>query len=298
MHKIEQAIQVFLEGIDNRTPEEFETIINEFGENCKKALRECLLSKRSEEPFKLRMSNIGKPLRQLMLEKLYGRPAMDAQQRLRMTYGYIWESFLFFLLKAAGLNIETDKFVKLDVAYDSDKTAKVNGRLDLKIDGEIYDIKSASPWSYDNKFVTFDKMEQDDAFGYCGQALGYSIADKSYFGGWIVIDKADGRIKVVPIPKDKYREIARKYLDDFKLKFRALANNLTQKDIDTIAPCIGELDETFNKRPTGNKFLSKSCEFCSNKYKCHPNLIRKEDVNSKAQKKSWKYYTKLEVLNG
>ena len=63
MHKIEQAIQIFLEDIDNQSPEKLDAIITEFGENCKKALRECLLVKRSEEPFGLRMSNIGKQLR-------------------------------------------------------------------------------------------------------------------------------------------------------------------------------------------------------------------------------------------
>ncbi len=288
MHKIEQQIQVFLEGIDSHTAEEFDTIINEFGENCKKALRECLLVKRSEEPFKLRMSNLGKPLRQLMLEKIYGREKMDAQTRLRMTYGYMWESFVLFLMKASGLKFEENQKVSLDVVYDEGKFTTIHGSYDIKLDGELYDIKSASSWSFDNKFTTFAAMEADDPFGYCGQALGYSIADKSRFAGWIVVDKSNGRIKVVEVPAEGYRELARKYLDDFKYKIRWIFT----KDKE-IPPCLGVVEETFRKNKTGNLVLNKSCEFCPHKYKCHPELLFKEDVNSEAQKKTWKYYVKL-----
>lgn len=290
MSHIESAIQLFLENIENT--EVSDTIIEEFGENCKKAIRECLLTKRNEEPFKLRMSNIGKPLRQLMLEKLFGRVPMDSQQRLRMTYGYIYESFVLFLLKAAGLKIETNKKVALDIAYDTDNKYTLLGSLDLKIDGKIYDIKSASSWSFDNKFTSFDNMEKDDPFGYCGQAMAYSLGDKSLFGGWIVVDKADGRIKVVEVPEKNYRDIARKYLDDFKEKIKkALFGEVT---LASMPPCDGVIEETFGKYKTGNLILNKSCEFCPHKYKCHPELKFKEDVNSKAAKKTWKYYVKLD----
>jgi hypothetical protein len=287
MHKIEQTIKVFLENIDTKTPQDFEVLIEEFGENCKKALRECLLVQRSEEPFMLRMSNIGKPLRQLMLEKLYGREPMSSSMRLRMTYGYIWESFVLFLLKASGLNVEGSEKTSYDISYDKDKMTTIHGTYDLKIDGEIYDIKSASPWSFDNKFTNFASMEADDPFGYVGQAMGYSIADKSHFAGWIVIDKSDGRIKVVEVPKTNYKELARKYFENFKYKIKAIFNN------EEIPPCTGVVEETFRKHKTGNLILNKSCEFCPHKYKCHPELQFTEDVMSEAQNKKWKYYVKL-----
>ena len=267
MHKIEQAIQVFSENIENIDVSTLEVHIEKFGEDCKKAIRECLLAKRSEEPFKLRMSNIGKPLRQLMLEKLYGRTPMDSQQRFRMAYGYIWESFTLFLLKAAGLSI---------------------GTMDIKIDGEIYDIKSASSWSFDNKFTTFESMESDDPFGYCGQALGYSIADKSRFAGWIVCDKSDGRIKVVEIPQNKYKELATKYYCDFKDKCRALFTEGYP-----MPECDGVEKETFRKVPTGNERLSQKCNWCDHRYKCHPELKYAPEAMSEAKNKKWQYYTKL-----
>ncbi len=291
MHKIEQAIQVFLENIE--TAEVPEALIEEFGERCKDAIRKCLLAKRREEPFKLRMSNIGKPLRQLLLEKLYGRPEMNAQMRLKMTYGHIWESFLVFLLKASGLPIETNKKVELNIDVDG-KNVTINGELDFKLEDEIYDTKSASPWSFDNKFTSFASMEMDDPFGYCGQAFSYSIADRSRFAGWLVIDKSDGRIKVVEVPQNDYAALARKYLDDFKHKIRQVFNVARDKeDIDADYPCTGIVKETFNKHETGNEYLTKSCEFCDCRYKCHPGLIYAEIPASKAKKKTWRYYTKL-----
>lgn len=286
MHKIEAAIQTFLENIETATVEPY--MIEEFGERCKLALRECLLAKRREEPFRLRMSNIGKPLRQLMLEKEHGREPMDSTMRLRMTYGYIWESFLVFLLRAAGLKLETDKFVALNVAYDTDRTTTINGKLDLKIDGEIYDTKSASSYSYNNKFASFDSLRASDDFGYVGQALGYSIADKSHFGGWIVIDKNDGRIKVVEVPKEGYRELAREHLDDFKHKIKTLNTEGA-----AMPSCPGVIAETFRRAPTGNLILNKSCEYCSCKYKCHPELQYKESLTGEAKTKAWKYYVKI-----
>lgn len=288
MHKIEQAIQVFLESIENKDYEDYDSLIEEFGENCKKAIRNCLFAKRKEETFKIRMSNIGRPLRQLMLEKLYGRGPQDYHFRLKMTYGYIWESFVLFLLKSSGLEVEEDKKVQLKIQYEPEKYQTVHGSLDIKIDGEIYDIKSASPWAYNNKFTTFANMESDDPFGYCGQAFGYSIADKSHFGGWIVCDKSDGRIKVVEVPKSKYRELALKYLTDFKHKISTILNPESE-----IPPCDGVIEETFNRQKTGNLVLNKNCEFCTHKYICHPNLVYHEDVNSNAKKKTWKYYVKL-----
>lgn len=283
MHKIEQAIQVFLENIESaNVPEE---LIEEFGERCKDALRQCLLAKRSEEPFRIRMSNIGKPLRQLMLEKLYGRPPIDEQARLKLTYGHIYEAMLLFLLKATGLQVETGKQVELDIDGN-----KIQGTLDLKIDGVIYDVKSASSWSYDNKFTSFDHLRADDPFGYCGQGFGYALADKSHFGGWIVIDKSDGRIKLVNGPDSSYKQVENEYLEDFRQKVKIL--NTDFKDADMPA-CTGVLEETFNRKKTGNFYLSKPCEFCPHRYKCHPELTRSEDVNSQAKRKTWKYYTKL-----
>jgi hypothetical protein len=287
MHKIEQALQIFVENLGKQPVDE--KLIEAFGENCKKALRDCFLDTSKEEAeFGLRMSNIGKPLRQILLEKIHGRTPMDSQQRLRMTYGYIWESLLLFFLQAAGLDIEQGKQVSLDIPYASDGTLKLNGTMDIKIDGKVYDIKSASSWSYDNKFNSVDSLEEDDPFGYVGQGMAYALADGCTFGGWIVIDKSDGRIKVLEVTDEKFKSWIPKYTQDFKDKALAVATNAEPP------PCEGVVDERFNRRETGNKCLTKPCEFCPHKYKCHPGLVYAPETHSQAKTRKWKYYTHIE----
>jgi len=230
------------------------------------------------------MSNIGKPLRQLMLEQRYGRPPMDAQMRLKMTYGHLTEALVMLLVKASGLAYTSQIPLSLEIPYDRTKTV-VKGTLDIKIDGQIYDIKSASSWSFDNKFVNFAELQADDPFGYVGQGFGYSLGDKSDFAGWIVVDKSDGRIKVVDLSDKERQEGLAKYSVEFSKKLSALNNPKAE-----LPPCEGVVDETFYQKKTGNKHLNKSCEFCTHKYKCHPTLKYAVDKVSKAKSRKFKYY--------
>ena len=59
---------------------------------------------------------------------------------------------------------------------------------------------------------------------------------------------------------------------------------------DEVPPCCGVVDEFAGKKPTGNKILNRECEYCDNKFKCHPDLQALPDVNSKAVKAKIKYY--------
>ena len=76
--------------------------------------------------------------------------------------------------------------------------------------------------------------------------------------------------------------------DDFKEKVLALETNANPPE------CSGVVEETFMRNKTGNLILSKNCEFCSHKYKCHPSLKYMQDQVSKAKDKKWKYYVKVE----
>ena len=54
----------------------------------------------------------------------------------------------------------------------------IKGTLDVIIDEngtkKVWDIKSASPYSFDHKFGNgYDKIKEDDAFGYIVQASVY-----------------------------------------------------------------------------------------------------------------------------
>ena len=56
-----------------------------------------------------------------------------------------------------------------------------------------------------SSFITRYKkksLKKDDAFGYIGQGYMYGIADKSDFGGWIVINKSTGEWCTTEVPAE------------------------------------------------------------------------------------------------
>ena len=152
-------------------------LLEEFGERVKKNLKKQIEDRKE---FKLRMSNIGRPLRQLMLEQKYGKAKPSPEFMLKMLFGDLYESLVLYLLKASGVEItEQDAEVILPI-----KTAKgvvnIGGTLDvgikIKEEDGIYDVKSASPYSFTNKFEPNSILTGDDAFGYVDQLFGYAKA--------------------------------------------------------------------------------------------------------------------------
>lgn len=282
MHKIEKSLQLFLEQVCDGKAEVSEDLIEEFGERCKDALRKNFLEKPSTE-FNLRMSNIGKPLRQLMLEREHGRPKATPQLKLKMLYGYLYESFMILMLKASGLEVEVfDTPIELDIAG-----IKVPGTPDVKIDGKLWDIKTASPYSYDMKFASWESLKADDSFGYFAQGFGYATASKIPFAGWLAINKVDGNFKLVEIPPARHKELRTEVMAELEDKITKFIED------DEIPECCGVVDETFRAKPTGNKVLDRNCEWCSFKYVCHPELQFAPEAMSKAKDRKYKFYVEL-----
>ena len=282
MHKIEKALQLFLEQVCDGSAQVSEELIEEFGERCKDALRKNFLEKPSTD-FTLRMSNIGKPLRQLMLEKEHGRSKATPQLKVKMLYGYLYESFMLFLLKASGLEVEVyDKPFTLDIAG-----TKIEGTPDVKVEGKLWDIKTASPYSYDMKFASWETVKADDSFGYFAQGFGYATAAKVPFGGWIAINKVDGNYKLIEIPPVRHKEIRTEVMTELEGKINQFIEN------DELPVCCGVVEETFRAKPTGNKVLDHNCSYCNFKYICHPELQFAPEAMSKAKDRKYKFYVEL-----
>ena len=150
---------------------------------------------REQEPFRVRMSNISKPTCQLHMEK-QGKPKsrMPYNHIMRMMHGDMIEAIMQLILRISGANITGGKNkVKLDVAG-----TEVRGEDDIEIDHKVFDTKSASPWAFGNKWSKgFAGLQESDDFGYIGQLVGYSAAQNKEPGGWIVVDKSSGQVKVV-----------------------------------------------------------------------------------------------------
>ena len=123
------------------------------------------------------MSQIGKPMCQLQASKLGWKEADKPNHfKIMMAYGDMTEVLAVAILLSAGIEItDMNKKVKL-----STKAGDLYGELDLVIqlgDKSVWDIKSASSWSYDKRFASYEQLKKQDDFGYCCQLFGYARAE-------------------------------------------------------------------------------------------------------------------------
>jgi len=261
-----------------------EDIIEQFGEDCKTAFRKQFTEQRSKE-FSIRMSSIGKPLCQLQMEKRKTSSESPPYNfKMRVLFGDLIEAAAIGIMKAAGIKIQSEQQKVNNKIADT----KIQGTYDVEIDGKIYDIKSASPWAYDNKFAKgFHNVEEEDSFGYVVQGSLYSDSAKKPFGGWIVINKSTGEWQVVETPtyNEDYKKKALQTAED---NINALVNDKP------FERCFEDIPETFNKVSTGNRVLSSICGFCSYKKACWGNDLQYlPQQQSKAKSPRWQWYTKV-----
>ena len=199
MNDILHKVQLYLSKATKEPVDISDKLVEEFGEACKSALRKQFTEER-RSGFKPRMSNVGRPLCQLQMEaqniKGEGQPY---NVKMRNTFGDLIEALSIFVLKSAGVKIEDEQ---KNVKYKFNGST-IEGRYDVKINKKIWDIKSASPYSFKNKFGEaggFEAVVKDDVFGYVSQGYLYSESEKLPFGGWIVINKSTGEWVVCETP--------------------------------------------------------------------------------------------------
>lgn len=229
-------------------------------------------SGKSRDEFTLRMSNIGRPTCQLWFQKNHPEKALPKPSTfvMNMMIGDIVEAVFKGLLKAANVEFEDTDKVSLEVG-DTNGT-RVSGSYDLVIDGAVDDVKSASPWSYQNKFDSFGTLAKGDGFGYVGQLAGYAKASGKRVGGWWVVNKGNGDFKYVPADGlDLDKE-----LDKIKSTVETVNNNEFKR-------CFSPVPEFFRGKPTGNKVLNDNCRFCDFRYECWPTMVEEPSRMSKAK---------------
>ncbi len=251
MTDILSKVQLYLDKAAKEPVEISDKLVEEFGEACKSALRKQFSEERRKE-FKPRMSNIGRPLCQLQMEAQNVKgEGQSYNVKMRNTFGDLIEALAVFVLKSAGVDIEDEQ---KNVKYKFNGSS-IEGRLDVKIDKKVWDIKSASPYSFEKKFGTaggFEEVVKDDAFGYVSQGYLYSESEKLPFGGWIVINKSTGEWTVckTPLVDDQYRV---KALQDAKENLKALRDKVPFKR------CFNDIEETYRTKKTGNRTLGMIC---------------------------------------
>lgn len=291
MHKYEMMIMDFMKTVAKQSVEVDKLLLKPAAKDVEHYIKK-MMEEDPNRPFKLRLSSIAKPLCQQQMQKANAEHVEDDWNfPLRMMYGGIIEGLTVSILRHAGIKVDEEQtHVKLTVGTTGlngqPLVVEVPGTLDLVLEGHVWDVKSASPYAFKEKFASYQSLKASDDFGYIGQLYGYSEARKLPPGGWIVVDKSSGVVKVIPVPDD--------YRADMAESLQTIENNVKVLTSDSeFKRCFSDVDEKFNKRFTGSKVLESPCTFCKYKYSCWPGLQFLPVPNSKAYEKPHKYYTKV-----
>ena len=286
MNNILYKVQQYLGKASKESVKLDKRLVEEFGEACKNALLKQFEENRSDK-FEPRMSNIGRPLCQLQMEakgvKGEGQPY---NVKVRNTFGDIIEALAIFIMKSAGVNIKNEQ-KKVKYKFNG---SEVEGKQDVEIDEKIWDIKSASPYSFEKKFGEeggFLEVVKEDSFGYASQGFLYGESQNKKFGGWIAINKSTGEWTVCETPamiEPHKTEALKKAKDNLK----ALKDKVPfKKQYDDIA-------ETFRGKPTGNRVLGFVCSYCPYKLPCWGSKLQLlQQQQSKGKNPKWVWYTEV-----
>tara|TARA_R100001086_G_scaffold70365_1_gene33613 strand:+ start:639 stop:1496 length:858 start_codon:yes stop_codon:yes gene_type:complete len=279
-HPAELALHQYMENAVKGKSSMADDTIKQVASDVAFALKRQFGGGNKRDKFGLRMSNVGRPTCQLWYDKNKPEAAIPLPTTfvMNMMLGDIVEAVFKAILKEAGVKYEDTDKVSLDLGDDS-----VSGSYDLIIDGAVDDIKSASDWSYRNKFESYDSLASGDGFGYVAQLAGYAKALGKKAGGWWVVNKANGQFKYIPATGlDIDKEISH-----IKKTVETVKENKFEKRFQPVP-------EKFRGKETGNTVLNTGCKFCSYRFDCWPSLVERPAVKSQAKNPPIVAYVTLE----
>ena len=271
--KIHRWLQNVLLGSAAMSDETIERVAGDISAALSKQFKES----RKGQRFRWRMSNVGRPYCQMWYDKNHPNAAKPHNTTflLNMIVGDIVEAIFKGIMTEAGVKYEDSKQV---TAKFGDQ--QIDGTNDLTIDNKVWDVKTASAWSYNNKFSSAADLAQADTFGYVAQLCGYAEAEDIEPGGWIVINKNNMEFKFVSYDLDNKKEVVQEIAD----KTAELERNEFRR-------CYEPIAETFYKKPTGNMMLSTTCGFCAYREDCWDGKVSEEPSRvSKAANKPMVVY--------
>lgn len=200
----------------------------------------------------LGLSSVGKPLRKLWydfhsdIELVKPTPSM----RLKFLFGDIIEDLLLWLVKVSGHTV-TDRQKEVNCCG-------IVGHIDSIIDGEVVDVKSASPKSF-LKFLG-GSLPENDPFGYLAQITAYDKEVGKGNPGFLVMNKVTGEIC-------EYRPDPIFDMPDVEPIIEA-AKKAVASDTPPDELCYQPVPDG----ASGNMKLATGCEYCPYKLLCFPNL--------------------------
>ena len=246
--------------------------IEDFGEAMKNALREWAFYQGSDKPT-LRMSNIGKPSRQLWYEMNTKNKdvSFSAPILIKFLYGHLLEQLVLFFVKLSGHKVTNEQ---KDV-----KVLGISGHMDCVIDGEVIDVKSTSGFSF-YKFKN-GTLPEKDPFGYLAQLAGYEAGMKTDNGGFLAINKETGELCLF-IPED---------LDKPNIKLKI-------KNTKALIKKSSPPDLCYQPEPegtSGNFKLPSNCKYCRHKFECHKDANEGKGLRVFKYARGLTYFTEVVV---
>jgi len=244
-----------------------EESIEQFGESMKEVLRHWSTpTPRSTET--LRMSNIGRPNRQLWYDMKTEQQAQEIPPAtfIKFLYGHMLEEVVLLLVKLAGHTVSDEQ--------KNVKIKGIEGHMDCVIDGEVIDVKTASGYAF-KKFKD-GTLAEDDTFGYLSQLAGYEAGHGTSNGGFLAMNKESGELALY-IPEELDKPNIETKIDTVK------------KSLKKSAPpelCYKPIPDG----SSGNMKLPRGCFFCRHKLECH------KDSNNGKGLRVFKYSKGLSYL--
>lgn len=222
-----------------------------FARNLTNTLRRRLF-KQETDPT-LRMSNIGKPDRQLWYELNYNRlglprEKLEGHTLFKFLYGDIIEETLLLLAKEAGHTVEDEQ---REVVLEG-----IKGHIDAKIDGVVVDVKSTSKYAF-KKFED-GTLAQDDPFGYIDQLSGYASTEeyKGSDAAFLAANKELGTLALLTIPA---RDVEQRAVAKRAVYVKEMVKQKTPPK-----RCYDAVPEG----KSGNMKLDTGCSYCAFKEEC------------------------------
>jgi len=236
------------EGVDTDNAE-MQIDLDEFASQVREAASIILQEGQREGKTNLRLSQIGKPDRQIWfgVKGVEGQP-LSGQTKIKFLMGHLLEAVLILLTKAAGHTVG-DEQKEIEVEG-------VIGHQDCVIDGVLTDIKSASSYAF--KKFRDGTLEYDDPFGYIAQISAYATNRGEKEAAFFAIDKNSGELAV--------HKVHALEMINAPERVRYLKGIV---ESDTPPPlCYNDVPDG----KSGNRKLSTGCTYCGYKHKCWDNL--------------------------
>ena len=230
---------------------------DKFGKSVAETIKTKLSPESRQKKGTLRMSNVGKPARQLWYEVNMPEKAeqLHANAYMKFLVGDLLEEVILFLAEQSGHKVEGQQ---QEVELNG-----VKGHIDSLIDGTLVDVKSASPYSF-KKFedgLTADK----DAFGYRGQIQGYleALQDDPKLvskdrGAFLAVQKVTGDLAL-----------------DVHEKSHAPIGDIIEYKKQVVAQPEPPEEKCYEPEPmgkSGNMKLGIQCSYCPFKKECWPEM--------------------------